>query len=188
MLRGWLGDRAGRWLYDRVRGIDASPVHRHAERKSLSHEETFSRDLDTDEALDRELLRLALRVAADLRAKRLATRTITVKLRDTDFTTRQASRTLRRPVSTDRPILTTARHLLRKLRRSRRVPARLLGVGASMLFVDAQEPQFDLFQSDEDRGLEDVRDRALARVIDDINLRYGRHAIHRGAVQANRSV
>ena len=63
----------------------------------------------------------------------LTARTITVRIRDYDFKTRQASRTLDAPVISDRVILEVAHALLAKLRAARRVPARLLGVGLSSL-------------------------------------------------------
>jgi DNA polymerase-4 len=176
-LTGWLGDRAGRWLYRRIRGLDAAPVSPHAPAKSMSHEETFPVDIESDVDLNRELLRLSGRVAADLRGRNLKARTVTVKLRDTDFTTRQASRTLARPVDSDRPIGTAARRLLAQLRRDRRVPARLLGVALSNLGPsDAELDQLSLFEESD----ESERDRQLSRVVDDINARFGRDHILRG--------
>lgn len=176
-LTDWLGDRAGRWLYRRIRGLDTAPVSPHAPAKSMSHEETFPVDIESDVDLNRELLRLSGRVAADLRGRNLKARTVTVKLRDTDFTTRQASRTLARPVDSDRPIGTTARRLLAKLRRDRHVPARLLGVALSNLGPsDAESDQLSLFEESN----ESERDRRLSRVVDDINARFGRDHILRG--------
>src|SRR5438445_11671369 len=84
-----LGEREGSWLYDRVRGIDPAPVEARDIPKSLSRDETFPRDLAGDEALAGELCRLSDRASADLRDAGLVARTVTVKLRDADFTTRQ---------------------------------------------------------------------------------------------------
>ena len=94
----------------------------------------------------RELLALVTRAAADLRGDALTARTITVRIRDRDFKTRQASRTLDAPVISDRVILDVSRRLLSKLRQARRVPARLLGVGLSSLAVDASADQLTLFE------------------------------------------
>ena len=74
-----------RWLYRRARGIDGTPVNSSPGRKSVSREETFSLDLNSDEELNSQLTRLALRVASDLRGKTMQARTITVKIRDADF-------------------------------------------------------------------------------------------------------
>src|SRR2546430_8297290 len=127
-LVGWLGRREGEWLAERVRGIDASPVEPQREPKSISRDETFPQDLVEDDALAARLLLLADRASADLREAGLLARTITVKLRDADFTTRQASRTLSDPVQSDRAVYDVGRELLRKLPAARRRPARLRGI------------------------------------------------------------
>src|SRR5216110_3112231 len=115
-LVGWLGQRAGRWLHERVRGIDHAPVEPNREPRSISRDETFPQDLADDAALAARLRALADRAAADLREVGLLARTVTVKLRDADFTTRQASRTLSDPVHSERVVYEVARDLLRKLR------------------------------------------------------------------------
>src|SRR5690606_15765557 len=124
-LATYLGPNAAEWLLRKARGEDGAAVEPRLENKQISREETFSVDLETDEALERELLALVVRAAADLRADGLGARTIRVKLRDRDFRTRQAGRTLDRPVVTDRAIFDVARALLRRLRTNRRVAARL---------------------------------------------------------------
>jgi DNA polymerase IV len=182
VLIGWFGKREGHWLYQRARGHDTAHVTQGYKRKSLGHEETFFRDLESDEDLGRELLRLSVTVAADLRSKKLLARTVTVKLRDADFTTRQASRTLPDPVDTDRPIHEVARELLMKLRSARRGPARLLGVTLSQLSrPQPTDPQLSLFTDASTSHIESDRDHALAKLVDTIGKRFGRRSIVRGA-------
>jgi hypothetical protein len=94
----------------------------------------------SDDELGRELLALTTRAASDLRADGLTARTVTVRVRDFDFKTRSASRTLDAPVISDRVILEVGRQLLAKLREKRRVPARLLGVALSSLTTDSTGP------------------------------------------------
>ena len=65
--------------------------------KSVSHEETFERDVDDDQDVLREVLRLSHRVAARLRADGYRARTITLKVRLSNFTTLTRSRTLADP-------------------------------------------------------------------------------------------
>jgi DNA polymerase-4 len=172
-LTGWLGEREARWLYDRVRGIDTGVVEAHGEAKSISRDETFPRDIDDDDELARELLALVTRAARDLRGDGLTARTITVRVRDRDFRTRQANRTLDQPVMSDRVILGVARELLTKLRGARRVPARLIGVKLSSLAVDAAADQLVLFEHRERRTEETERDRQLARTIDRVREKFG---------------
>ena len=172
-LSQWLGAREARWLFDRVRGIDDSEVEAHGEAKSISRDETFPADIGDDEALARELLALVTRAARDLRADGLTARTITVRLRDFDFRTRQASRTLDTPVISDRVIWQVSRALLVKLRKTRRVPARLIGVGLSSLAVDTTADQLALFERADPGVAETDRDRILARTIDRVRSKFG---------------
>jgi DNA polymerase-4 len=115
-LAQWLGEREAAWLHSRVRGIDSGIVEGRLEAKSISRDETFPVDINDDGELGRELLALVTRAAADLRGDALAARTVKVKIRDWDFRTRQASRTLDHAVIADRVILTVARGLLARLR------------------------------------------------------------------------
>lgn len=180
------GERTGRWLHDRIRGIDPTEVEPRDEAKSMGREETFDSDLHDEASIERELLRLAVRVSADLRGDGLTARTVTVKVRDADFTTRQGSRTLSRGVDSERAVATVARELLRRLRRARRVGVRLLGVSLSQLAQEgavggsAQLALFDEPAADD--GVETPRDRELSRVVDRIREKYGRQAIVPGEI------
>jgi len=177
-LVGWLGQREGRWLHERVRGIDHAPVDPAREPRSISRDETFPQDLADDAALAARLRALADRAAADLREVGLLARTVTVKLRDADFTTRQASRTLSDPVHSERVVYEVARDLLRKLRAARRMPARLLGVAVSQLVTPDATAQLSLLA--EVRPLETERDRTISRVIDEVREKFGPDALGRG--------
>jgi DNA polymerase-4 len=181
-LAQWLGEREAAWLCDRVRGIDSAHVESHLEAKSISRDETFPLDIDDDAELRKELLALMTRAAADLRADGLAARTIRVKIRDHDFRTRQASRTLDHPVIADRVLLTVAQTLLQRLRAARRVPARLLGVALSSLATDATADQLTLFEARDSRLVETDRDRRVARVVDRVRAKYGDKGILPGGL------
>ena len=181
-LAQWLGKREAAWLLDRVRGIDRAHVESNLDAKSISRDETFSVDIDDDAELTRELLALLTRAAADLRGDGMAARTIRVKIRDWDFRTRQASRTLDRPVIADRVMLSVAKGLLRRLRAARRVPARLLGVALSSLAADSSADQLTLFDALDSRLVETERDRKLARVVDRVRSRFGDKGIVPGGL------
>jgi DNA polymerase-4 len=181
-LAQWLGKREAAWLSARVRGIDSADVEPHLDSKSISRDETFSVDIDDDAELGRELLALLTRAAADLRADGLAARTIRVKIRDWDFRTRQASRTLDRAVIGDRVMLTVAQALLRRLRASRRVPARLLGVALSSLAADETADQLNLFDARDSRLVETERDRNVARTVDRVRAKFGDKGILPGGL------
>jgi DNA polymerase-4 len=179
-LINWLGEREGGWLYTRVRGRDPSPVESREIPQSLSRDETFPQDIADDAALTAQLLRLADRATADLREGGLVACTVTVKLRDWDFTTRQASRTLSAPVRSDRAVYAVTCELLAKLRSARRVPARLLGVSLSRLFPEDVKTQLALFDIEAGASVETDRDRTIARVMDEVRERFGPDAVARG--------
>ena len=179
-LEEWFGRRAGGWLFDRIRGIDATPIVGRAAAKSLSRDETFPEDIDDDAELRRELLQLSDRAAADLPSHGYTARTISVRIRDKDFRDRRASRTLPTPVTTDRVIFEVACGLLAKLRRARSVPARLLSVSLSHIGAAETDDQLGLFDAAEPSPLETERDLKLARAIDTARGRFGPGAVKRG--------
>jgi DNA polymerase IV len=183
----WLGKRDAHWLLDRVHGVDHGKVSGDGELKSLSREDTFPADIGDDASLERELLRLVVRAAADLRAEGLTTRTVTVKLRDYDFATRQASRTLDEGVLSDRPIHETARALLRRLRSARRCKARLLGVSLSSLAPAPAPAQLAFFDAPAGTLAETARDRTLAHTVDVLRERFGDDVIGPGSLAARRA-
>lgn len=179
-LEQWLGHRAGGWLFDRIRGIDATPIVGRAAAKSISRDETFPADIDDDDQLRRELLRLSDRAAADLRRHGYTARTVSVRIRDRDFRDRRASRTLPEPVTTERVIFEVACTLFARLRAARSVPARLLSVSLSQIGAAETDDQLGLFEGENRRRLETERDVKLARAIDAARGKYGEGAVKRG--------
>lgn len=182
-LCGWLGESRGRWLSQRVRGIDPTPVGEPAETKSVSHERTFARDLHAAGEIEAELLRLATETGATLRRKGLRGRTVTVKVRDADFRDRQAGRTLPEAVESDRAIHAVARSLLARLRAQRPAPVRLLGVGVSGLVPVDGPGQMALFET---ASVETEKDRSLSRAADAIRARFGAGALQPGRILGGR--
>ncbi len=177
-LGRWFGEARGNWLWERVRGIDPSEVRAREPRRSISAERTFHADLHDDDELELRLLELSAGVGAQLRSAGLRARTITVKLRDHDFTTRQAASTWSEGVETDRGIFAIALPLLHELRHRRRTAARLLGVAVTNLVRQAEPLQRDLFG--EAPALESERDRSIARAVDRIRERYGAESLRAG--------
>jgi DNA polymerase-4 len=171
-LRLLIGPREADWLWNRAHGVDDADVEGGGEAKSISRDETFSEDLREDRELERELLALVTRAAFDLRGDGMTARTVTVKIRDMDFRTRSAQRTLPEAVVSDRVIYRVARELLQKLRAARRIPARLLGVSLSSLAHDPLADQLTLFASADPLGETD-RDRVLSRAVDRVRDKFG---------------
>lgn len=121
-------------LARRARGTDPRPVRANDAAKSVSNERTFASDIRDRTVVDREVSRLAEKVSQRLRSSGRAGRTVTVKLRYSDFTTRSAQRTEPEPLSSAARIAETAQELLDRLW-TPGVGIRLLGVGVSHLSV-----------------------------------------------------
>ena len=174
-LTAWFGEGTAQWLYDRARGIDDGVVETHGVAKSISRDETFAKDISSDDALLTELMRLIGDAASELRSRELRARTIAVKVRDPDFTNRQARHTVESAVESDRAIYDVARELLTKLRKARRGGVRLLGVSLSGFTDRHGVEQLALFKGD--KQLETDRDRQISRVVDKLRERFGSDAI-----------
>jgi DNA polymerase-4 len=185
-LTRWLGRRPAEWLYARVRGIHTAPVEPRGASKQISRESTFSRDVADDTQLSAHLRALVAKAAAELRDERLAARTVSVKLRDADFTTRLASRTVPEPLESDRAIGDVAVGLLQKLRAARRHPARLVGVALGGLVAARDAEQLGLFAGGP-RPVERAEDRALSRAVDRVRERFGDAAIRTASTPAPRA-
>jgi DNA polymerase-4 len=163
-----VGQAHGQHLHDLANGIDEREVEPDRELKSIGHEETFPHDLtDRDELLG-VLVRQADAVASRLRARAVAARTVTIKLRYGDFTTLTRSVTAMQPVASGPAIADAARRLLEQLDVTRGV--RLLGVSASGL-VEGGGQQLSL----DDVAAASWEDASQA--VDDIRRRFGDGAI-----------
>ena len=171
-----LGTAAGRQLHRLAGGIDDRPVVVNRLPRSISHEETFARDLHAPSALDAEATRLGDAVARRLRASSLAARTIVLKVRFGDFKTITRSVTLPDPADSAREVTAAARDLLSGIDPSPGV--RLLGVAASGL-VDASTQQLSLTNSP---GIHDAAEQVTDRIRD----RFGASAIGPAAAVRSR--
>ncbi|MCC3299165.1 DNA polymerase IV [Arthrobacter caoxuetaonis] len=138
--------------------------------KSIGAEETFATDVDDDEALETELLRLAHRTAARMRSAGLQCRSVSLKLRYADFSTLTRTRTLAEPVDSAQLLYEAVRGLLAGLGR-RPMSVRLVGLRAEHLeSAEGAAQQLTLDGRDDNwRSAEDALDR--------INRRFGNGGI-----------
>ncbi|WP_199431873.1 DNA polymerase IV [Qaidamihabitans albus] len=111
-LRRSLGTAVGEHLHALAHGRDERGVVPGTEEKSIGAERTFDVDQYDQAVLERELLRLAERVAATLRARGLRGRTVSIKVRYADFRTITRARTLPSATDVSREIHATAVALL----------------------------------------------------------------------------
>lgn len=137
-----LGPTQGRHLLELANGIDLRPVTPDSGAKSISVEETYDRDLEGGEVMTTALLAHAQRLSDRLHRSGLVARTVTLKLRFSDFTTITRSVTSDRAVDSPRDLFTAATHLLGEVSLDR--PVRLLGLGGSGLEPAGQPRQMPI--------------------------------------------
>jgi len=133
VLRALLPGKVGRLLRDRARGIDPRRLEHSSERISISHEETFERDISEPARLHEELRRMAERLSDRLRRDGQAARTVTTKVRYADFSIRTRSITLDAGVDDAQTIGDLACRLLDRALADRPGALRLVGVGVKGL-------------------------------------------------------
>ena len=81
------GASYGHYLYEAARGIDESPLVTHWEPKSFSRETTFQIDVKDWQTIARTIAELTKDVVSDLKRKGYRARTVTLKIRYSDFRT-----------------------------------------------------------------------------------------------------
>jgi nucleotidyltransferase/DNA polymerase involved in DNA repair len=152
--------RFGKHGYDlarHARGLDDRPVVTHHERKSVSQETTFDRDVSDGVRLRQVLAVQAAEVGRMLKAKRLAGTTVKLKLRWSDFTTLTRQETLSEPTDDAQTIANIARRLFEREWQGQ--PVRLIGVGVGGFASGRQMTLWD--QPDERQERLDVAVRSL---------------------------
>ncbi len=165
---GQMGDR----LYSLARGQDTRRVNRDEKLKSISKETTFFEDTSDPDILDGHIWRLAEQVADRAKAKTLSGRTVTLKLKRSDFQTITRRHSLTDPTQLTDRIYRSARDLFAQAPNG---PFRLIGVGISDL---APEDQADQSGDLLDPG---AGKRARAeRAADAIRAKFGAEAIIKG--------
>lgn len=126
-LTGNFGKSYGQYLYEASRGMDDSPLVTEWKAKSTSRETTFQRDTAEWDVISRTLAELAREVASDMKERGLRGRTVTVKIRFSDFKTHTRAKTLPEAVDSLEVIRKTAFEALGRLDlKGRKV--RLIGV------------------------------------------------------------
>src|SRR5262245_1049216 len=130
-------------MRERAAGLDDRPVMSEWDEKSISAEETFFTDLVEHARMRSEVLRLADRAGARMRAQNLATGCVQVKIRRDDFTTFTRQKRFEPSTTDSRTVAKIAGELLIAwLEEQPAARVRLLGVGVNHLHA---ADQMDLF-------------------------------------------
>ena len=133
----YLGEKFGKsgtYYYYAVRGIHNSEVKPHRIRKSLAAERTFNENLSSEVFMLEKLEKIADEVEKRLKKSSVAGKTITLKIKYSDFTLQTRSKTLPYFVADKAIILETAKSLLYQEKMKDSV--RLLGISLSNLNTD----------------------------------------------------
>lgn len=139
--------KSGPYFYGIARGIDERQVRPDRIRKSVGAEDTFVEDIDALDLATAELKPLAEKVWRHCEAHRISGKTVTVKIKYSDFTQATRSRTASLPYASVAEVLAAASGLLATVYPFRR-SVRLLGVSLSSLVGagpdDVEQPQLGL--------------------------------------------
>lgn len=166
---GAMGDR----LWHLARGIDARRVTAHEPMKSISNETTFNDDTADPDILDGHLWRMAEKVSDRAKAKDLAGRVVTLKLKRANHSTLTRRLSLHSPTQMADTIYRTARALFDQV--GNEGPYRLLGCGISDLTdADKADTEGDLLDPNKTKRTQ------AERATDKIRSRFGPDAIVKG--------
>lgn len=166
---GGMGDR----LWHLARGQDNRPVSAHEPVKSISKETTFNEDTRDRDILDGHIWRLSEQVADRAKARDLAGRVVTLKLKRSDFKTLTRRVSLHDPTQLADRIYRHARALFDQL--DDQGPFRLIGCGISDLSAaEGADQAGDLLDPDA------VKRGKAERATDSIRSKFGSKAIVKG--------
>lgn len=161
-----------------ARGEDDRPVEtEHEDAKSYSQQETFGRDISESGEIERVLKRMVDELLTKVREDRKRVRTMTVKVRYSDFTQQAHARSLENASDLEAHFYPLVIPLLRAAWTKRR-PLRLVSVRFSG--VEDHAGQLEMFaEGDEKR-------RRLAGVLDQLNKTRGGAVVQHGHQLAKR--
>jgi DNA polymerase-4 len=170
LLSGARGQGALELSRDRPAFLEHDPVG--GTVGSISNERTFREDVSDPASIQSMLCSLCERVCWRARKRGVKARTVTLKLRYTDFNTITRSRTVA-PTNSEIEVFPVVQDLY-QIGRTRRLPIRLLGLAFSNLdFFDGQLRLFD-------------NDEQLCTAVDAIREKYGYDAVRIAVSQGKR--
>ena len=131
--------KSGLHYFNIVRGIHLSEVQPHRVRKSLSAENTFEKDLITLAEMEENLRPIFEEVIRRIEKSGIKGRTVTLKLKYSDFNLQTRSKTLEQYPEAEM-IWQVGLELLRQEEIPK--PIRLLGLGISNLNITEEQAHF----------------------------------------------
>ncbi len=166
---GSYGDR----LWKLVRGEDNRIIKPNNIRKSISKEITFDFDLFEEDQLAKALWMLSENVSAELKLKGMAARTITLKLKRSNFQLSTLSHTTSQQLKMAEDLYQISYALL--LKKTHLSPFRLIGLSASKLLVDNEQ---GMVEKSLDNTL--LKKHKTELVMDELRSKFGKKIISKG--------
>jgi DNA polymerase-4 len=167
----------GSHMHQLAMGIDQRDVVTLHDIKSIGHEDTYSKDILALAPAKRELLSLANRVARRMRRKGIEGKTITLKVKYSDFKLITRSVTLHHYTNDSAEIYSSVCRLLEKTAVGKR-PVRLLGISLSNLSDTDSGRQLSLFNQSESNQ----KRKELNKTADSILEKFGKRGIRPGSL------
>ncbi len=131
--------KSGQFYYNVVRGIHLSEVKPSRTRKSLGAERTFEENISSEVFMQERLENISEEIERRLTKTKVAGKTVTLKIKYSDFTLQTRSKTLDYYISSKDLILETAKKLLYQEKMKNSV--RLLGISLSNLNTEKEDQQ-----------------------------------------------
>jgi len=178
-LRSYLG-KNGEGLWICANGLDESPVHLATDQqviKSVGNSATTSRDMICDADIWKTIVSLSDQVASRMRKYRLIGYTIQIWVRDSDLHGFQRQQHLSVPTNHDVEI---ARIAMELFRRSYTWEKSVRSIGVRVMQVSSADARRQISIFDPDYQTDEKA--AVAKVIDNLRLRFGEQAIYRGVL------
>jgi DNA polymerase-4 len=162
-------------MHELSMGMDDRDVVPEHDVKSIGHEQTFLRDVTDLEEAKKSLLALTNKVAQRMRRNGIAGKTVTLKVKYSDFFQITRSATLAEPTDDGLEMYSTVCRLLEKTEVGRR-PVRLLGVSLSQLNFPGKEDQLSLFANKVQKR------KRLNTALDSLNEKHGDDSVRPGTL------
>lgn len=162
--------KMGLIMWNKANGIDNSPVSPYHERKSISSENTFQKDVLGVDKMEQLLISMLEQLTYKLRNENKVSSCLSVKIRYSDFETATQQISIQ-PTHSDILIIPELKKLFHKAYQKGRA-VRLIGVRLSNLSEGSYQP--GLFDNHE-------RNENLYKALDKLNSRFGTKTVSRAA-------
>ena len=136
--------KMGTHFYRVVRSLQDNPVNPNRIRKSIGAEQTFNQDIETESFMLDKLAGIAEELERRMAKDSNKGKTVTIKIKYSDFSLQTRSKTVENYVSTKEEFFPIIKDLL--FQKSLEMPVRLLGISITKLFnkVDMKEDPVNL--------------------------------------------